>query len=128
MLTAVAGDSLGRVMDTQEPMKMAAAEALYHTTNGAPFSLLTITDLSDQPVMQIRVPHVLSLIEDLSWNGQVPGIDNIQAADAAKYGPGSYVPDDLAHLLVLPGDGRRRDPHDPARRLGDVPRLAQEAR
>ncbi|MGD0742814.1 MAG: cytochrome ubiquinol oxidase subunit I [Acidimicrobiales bacterium] len=92
VLTAVAGDSLGRVMDTQEPMKMAAAEALYHTTNGAPFSLLTITDLSDQPVMQIRVPHVLSLIEDLSWNGQVPGIDNIQAADVAKYGPGSYVP------------------------------------
>ena len=92
VLTAVAGDSLGRVMDTQEPMKMAAAEGLYHTANGAPFSLLTITNLSDQPVVQIRVPHVLSLIEDLSWNGQVPGIDNIQAADVAKYGPGSYVP------------------------------------
>ncbi len=92
VLTAVAGDSLGRVMDTQEPMKMAAAEALYHTTNGAPFSLLTITDLSDQPVLQVRAPHVLSLIEDLSWNGQVPGIDNIQAADVAKFGPGSYIP------------------------------------
>ena len=92
VLTAVAGDSLGREMNTQEPMKMAAAEGLYHTTSGAPFSLVTITDLSDQPVVQIRVPHVLSLIDDLSWNGQVPGIDNIQAADVAKYGPGSYVP------------------------------------
>jgi cytochrome d ubiquinol oxidase subunit I len=28
----------------------------------------------------------------LSWNGQVQGINNIQAAEAAKYGPGSYVP------------------------------------
>ena len=71
---------------------MAAAEGLYRTANGAPFSLLTITNLSDQPVVQIRVPHVLSLIEDLSWNGQVPGIENIQTADVAKYGPGSYVP------------------------------------
>ncbi|HXZ82952.1 MAG TPA: cytochrome ubiquinol oxidase subunit I [Acidimicrobiales bacterium] len=92
LLTAVAGDSLGRVMDTQEPMKMAAAEANYHTTNGAPFSLLTIVNTSDKPVLQIGVPHVLSLIEDLSWNGQVPGIDNIQAADVAKFGPGSYIP------------------------------------
>jgi cytochrome d ubiquinol oxidase subunit I len=79
-------------MDTQEPMKMAAAEANYHTANGANFSLLSVGNLSDQPVFQIGVPHVLSLIEDLSWNGQVPGIDNIQGADAAKYGPGSYVP------------------------------------
>jgi cytochrome d ubiquinol oxidase subunit I len=92
VLTAVAGDSLGREMNTQEPMKMAAAEGLYHTTSGAPFSLVTITDLSDQPVLQVRVPHVLSLIDDLSWNGQVPGIDNLQAADVAKFGPGSYIP------------------------------------
>ncbi|MGP8163721.1 MAG: cytochrome ubiquinol oxidase subunit I [Acidimicrobiales bacterium] len=92
LLTAVAGDQLGRLMDTQEPMKMAAAEANYHTADGTSFSLLTIGNLSDQPVLQIGVPHVLSLIEDLSWNGQVPGIDNIQAADAARYGPGSYVP------------------------------------
>jgi cytochrome d ubiquinol oxidase subunit I len=92
ILTAVAGDSLGRLMDTQEPMKMAAAEANYHTTNGAPFSLLTIGNTSDKPVLQIGVPHLLSLIENLSWNSRVPGIDNLQTADVAKYGPGSYVP------------------------------------
>jgi cytochrome d ubiquinol oxidase subunit I len=79
-------------MDTYEPMKMAAAEALYNTKAGASFSLLTIGNMKGQPLFQIRVPHLLSLIADLSWNGTVQGINNIQAADVAKYGPGSYTP------------------------------------
>jgi cytochrome d ubiquinol oxidase subunit I len=79
-------------MDTQQPMKMAAAEALYNTKQGASFSLLTIGNLAGKPIFQIRVPHLLSLIADLSWNGQVLGINQVQAAEAAKYGAGSYVP------------------------------------
>jgi cytochrome d ubiquinol oxidase subunit I len=92
VLTAVAGDAQARLMDSQQPMKMASAEALYQTRDGASFSLLTVGNLSGKPVFQIRVPHLLSLIADLSWNGQVRGIDQVQAAEAAKYGPGSYVP------------------------------------
>jgi len=92
ILTSVAGDAQARLMDSQQPMKMASAEALYQTKSGASFSLLTIGDLSGKPVFQIRVPHVLSMIADLSWNGQVRGIDQIQQAETAKYGPGSYVP------------------------------------
>jgi len=91
-LTGIAGDSQARLNETQQPMKLAAAEALYHTTDGASFSLLTIGDLSGKPTFQIRVPHLLSLISDLSWNGTVVGIDNAQAAEAHRYGPGSYVP------------------------------------
>lgn len=34
----------------------------------------------------------MSLIATLSWNGQVQGINNIQAAEVAKHGAGSYVP------------------------------------
>ena len=71
------------------------------------------------------MPHLLSLIADLSWNGQVAGINQLQAADAAKYGAGSYVAGALADLLDLPGDGRRRGADHPARRLGGVARLAQ---
>jgi len=92
ILTCVAGDAQARLMDTQQPMKMAAAEALYQTKDGASFSLLTIGNLKGNPVLQIRVPHLLSLIADLSWNGQVSGINQVQAAEAAKYGAGSYVP------------------------------------
>ena len=38
------------------------------------------------------MPHLLSLIADLSWNGQVAGINQLQAADAARYGAGNYSP------------------------------------
>jgi cytochrome d ubiquinol oxidase subunit I len=92
VLTAIAGDFQARLLDVQQPMKMAAAEALYNTQNGASFSLLTIGNLSGQPVFQIRVPHLLSLIADMSWNGQVVGINQMQAAEAAKYGAGNYAP------------------------------------
>ena len=92
VLVAVTGDLQARLMDIQQPMKMAAAEALYNTQNGASFSLLTIGNLSGQPVFQIRVPHLLSLIADLSWNGQVVGINQMQATETAKYGAGNYAP------------------------------------
>ena len=45
-------------------MKMAAAEAVYRTQNGASFSLLTIGNLSGQRIFQIRISHLLSLIND----------------------------------------------------------------
>jgi len=92
ILAAVTGDLQARLMDVQQPMKMAAAEALYNTQNGASFSLLTIGNLSGQPIFQIRVPHLLSLIADLSWNGQVLGMNQVQAAEAARYGAGNYTP------------------------------------
>ena len=88
----VTGDLQARLMDEQQPMKMAAAEALYNTKDGASFSLLTIGDLSGQPLFQVRVPHLLSLIADMSWDGKVAGINQTQAAEAARYGPGSYEP------------------------------------
>jgi cytochrome d ubiquinol oxidase subunit I len=88
----VTGDIQARLMDTQQPMKMAAAEAVYRTQNGASFSLLTIGNLSGQPIFQIRIPHLLSLIATLSWNGRVDGITQVQQAEALRYGPGSYVP------------------------------------
>ena len=92
VLVIVTGDIQARLMDTQQPMKMAAAEAVYHTADGASFSLLTIGNLSGQPIFQIRIPHLLSLIATLSWNGRVTGITQVQQAEAARYGPGSYVP------------------------------------
>jgi cytochrome d ubiquinol oxidase subunit I len=92
VLVIVTGDVQARLMDTQQPMKMAAAEAVYRTQRGASFSLLTIGNLSGQPIFQIRIPHLLSLIATLSWDGKVDGITQVQQAEAAHYGPGSYVP------------------------------------
>ena len=90
--TIFLGDSQGKQMETQQPMKMAAAEALYNTTNGASFSLLTIGDLSGNPIFQIRVPHILSVLATNTWSGKVDGIHQLQAQSTKKYGKGSYVP------------------------------------
>ncbi len=90
--TIFLGDSQGKQLETQQPMKMAAAEALYTTQHGASFSLLTIGDLAGNPIFQIRVPHILSVLATNTWNGKVDGIHQLQAAAERRYGAGSYVP------------------------------------
>ena len=87
------GDWTSRIMTQQQPMKMAAAEALYDTTDNAPFSLLTIGTLDgSRPVYQIDLPSVLSLLSTGDANGVVKGVANIQAEYTAKYGEGDYIP------------------------------------
>ena len=88
LVTAVAtmflGDNQAKEMETQQPMKMAAAEALYNTQSGASFSLLTIGNLTGNPVFQIRVPHILSVLATNTWDGKVKGINQIQKQAAAE--------------------------------------------
>jgi len=90
--TAFLGDSQAKLLEKQQPMKMAAAEALYNTESGASFSLLTIGDLGDNPIFQIRLPHILSVLATNTWNGKVQGINQLQKKATAEYGAGSYVP------------------------------------
>ncbi|MEV0901120.1 cytochrome ubiquinol oxidase subunit I [Actinoplanes sp. NPDC049802] len=92
-VTAISGDHLGKVMTAVQPMKMAAAEALYETTGAAPFSVFAIGELGhDRPFFSIEIPGLLSFLGTGSFDGTVQGIDDLQAAYAAQYGPGSYVP------------------------------------
>jgi cytochrome d ubiquinol oxidase subunit I len=88
--TALTGDRLGKVITQVQPMKMAAAEALYTTTSGAPFSLVTIA--KPLPAFSIDIPGLLSILAKGSPGATVQGINDLQAQYAARYGPGSYVP------------------------------------
>ncbi len=95
ILTGAFGHSQGVLMETQQPMKMAAAEALYHTTDGASLSIFAVGPFEHFPKRlntDIRIPHLLSIIGTASWNGQVKGVDQLQAEYVRKYGPGDYVP------------------------------------
>jgi cytochrome d ubiquinol oxidase subunit I len=95
LATMAFGDGQARLMYKQQPMKMAAAEALYNTTKAAPFSVFATSSLTRHPAhlsKDIAIPHVLSLIATLSWNGTVKGINQVNAAEQKKYGPGDYVP------------------------------------
>src|SRR6266568_5029017 len=91
--TIVTGDIQAKLMTMYQPMKMAAAEALYHTAQPAPFSLFTIGTLNgSKPVFQVTLPKVLSFLATGNFNGQVKGIDNLQSLYSQVYGPGSYTP------------------------------------
>jgi cytochrome d ubiquinol oxidase subunit I len=91
--TALTGDHLGKVITQVQPMKMAAAEALYSTTTGAPFSVFAIGNPDGgKPFFSLEVPWLLSILAKGSPTATVQGIDDLQAQYAAQYGPGSYVP------------------------------------
>jgi len=90
----VSGHIQGQVMTRQQPMKMAAAEALYHTEKPASFSLFTIGSLNGKKeIYSLRVPRVLSFLATGSFSGKVEGINEIQSEYQQLYGPGSYTPD-----------------------------------
>lgn len=93
VMIAVTGDWTARIMTEQQPMKMAAAEALYETKVNAPFSLLTIGTLDQsRPVFQLDIPGVLSFMSTGDVNGVVKGINDLQAQYKQQYGPGDYKP------------------------------------
>ena len=89
----ISGDVIGKVMTEQQPMKMAAAEALYETTESAPFSLFTIGTLDgSRSVFQIDVPSVLSFLATGDFKSTVQGVNNLQTQYEKTYGPGNYTP------------------------------------
>jgi cytochrome d ubiquinol oxidase subunit I len=89
----VSGDIQARIMTEQQPMKMAAAEALYTTSAPASFSLFTIGSLDgSEELFSVRIPGVLSFMATGSFDGEVEGINDIQAAEEARFGPGDYTP------------------------------------
>ena len=93
IFVGISGDLTSRVMTQQQPMKMAAAEALYDTTSSAPFSLLTIGSLDgSRSVFQIDIPSVLSFLSTGDFKGVVEGVNDLQAKYESQYGPGSYKP------------------------------------
>jgi len=93
VFVGISGDLSSRVMTTQQPMKMAAAEALYSTTESAPFSLLTIGSLDgSRSVFQIDIPSVLSFLSTGNFKGVVEGVNDLQAKYEKQYGPGDYKP------------------------------------
>ncbi|GAB2584489.1 cytochrome ubiquinol oxidase subunit I [Paractinoplanes abujensis] len=89
----ITGDLQARIMTEQQPMKMAAAEALYDTSKPASFSIFTIGSLDgDEELASVRIPSLLSFMATGSPSGEVEGINNLQTEYAEKYGPGDYKP------------------------------------
>ena len=80
VFTIASGDLQGKVMTSTQPMKMAAAEALYETSQPASFSIFTIGTLNgSRELFSVRIPHVLSFLATADPDGKVTGINNLVA-------------------------------------------------
>ena len=90
---AFSGHFQAQLVAKQQPMKTAAAEALWETERGAGFSLFAVGDVENgRNHINVQLPHLLSVLTTNTWNGEVQGINDIQAEYEQRYGPGSYIP------------------------------------
>ncbi|MGN6445987.1 cytochrome ubiquinol oxidase subunit I [Amnibacterium sp.] len=85
---AVTGDAQGKLMFQQQPMKMAAAEALCES--GTDFSVLSIGDVASRDCSTIRpvivVPGLLSFLATGNTTTTVPGVQQLVPVYQQRYG------------------------------------------
>lgn len=93
LLVILNGHSQAQHMVESQPMKMAAAEALWETEQPASMSLFAIPSQSNQKdYLSVRVPYVLSILAHNNTTARVEGIKNIQQEYSQKYGEDNYIP------------------------------------
>ncbi|MFC2029110.1 cytochrome ubiquinol oxidase subunit I [Chloroflexota bacterium] len=92
-LVGLTGHSQGQYVFRAQPMKMAAAEAMWETEEPASLSLFTLGTLDGrQEIFSIRLPAVVSLLTCNNLTCRVEGMDELQARYEEAYGPGDYLP------------------------------------
>ena len=93
LLVAGVGHAQGQHLGDEQPMKMAAAEALWETEAPAPLALVAINDEEKgENTFEIAVPNALSFMMHNSFTGEVKGIHELQAEMVAEHGEGNYIP------------------------------------
>ena len=134
-LALFVGSELGVVEGTYQPMKIAAAEALWQTCDShCAFSLFQIGGgkNDETPTQIFEVPDLLSILATNHVDGTVQGLNNLNAQYQKEYGPGDYIPNVFIQYWSiarhgLPGLGRLRlrpvgslAPLPPPARKGEV--------
>ena len=76
-LQIISGDASARAVAQLQPAKLAAMEALYHTTAGAPLTIGGIPNNATQTTSYaIEIPKGLSFLVSWNFNTTVPGLDS----------------------------------------------------
>ncbi len=103
--TVITGDVQGKVMTDVQPMKMAAAEALYDSVpegEGAPFSIIHVgTWDGTEEVWAITVPKLLSYLSTGTLDGAVEGINDLQAEYQVTYA-GNEITEQDDYRPIIP--------------------------
>jgi cytochrome d ubiquinol oxidase subunit I len=95
LLQLVVGNRFGAAVTSAQSMKIAASEAQWDTCQPCGFSLFQIggfTASDPTPSFSITIPRLLSYMATGSFNGQVQGLNQLQAQEQRQYGRGNYMP------------------------------------
>jgi len=93
ILVAIIGHFQGQFLVQHQPLKMAAAEALWETEEPAGFALVAgIDEQGESNSFELKIPAMLSFLSFNNFTGKVQGINELQAEAVQQFGPGDYVP------------------------------------
>ena len=110
LLQLIVGNRFGEAVTSAQSMKIAASEAQWNTCEPCGFSVFQIggfTAEDETPSFSITIPRLLSYMATGSFNGEVQGLNQLQAQEQSQYGPGQLHAECPSHLLVDAGDGLR---------------------
>jgi len=89
------GDAQGQALVEDQPMKMAATEGICDAGSGVGFTIIalpTFSDDCDAMTHVIEVPKLASFLFTHDVEGEIRGVNDLQAEYEDLYGPGDYSP------------------------------------
>lgn len=81
LLQLITGDMSGKIAGKYQPSKMAAFEGIYQTQKGAPLGVIGYVDPTEQKVVGIEIPKMLSFLLHGDFNAEVTGLDKFPKKD-----------------------------------------------
>ncbi len=79
---------------TANPMKLSSIEALWETSDPAPFAIVAdINQKAGRNDSEIAIPYLFTFMVHNSLSGEIKGINELQRDAVEKYGSGYYIPD-----------------------------------
>src|SRR5699024_4010916 len=93
-LTMFTGHLPAQYIVEAQPMKLAAAEAQWHTSEDpAPCAGFAKIDSENREnSAELKIPAILSFFAYNKFSGSLEGLNELQAKYEEKYGPGDYIP------------------------------------
>jgi len=78
LLAFPTGDQQAAMVARYQPATLAAMEALFNTTEGAPMAIIGQPDVENQRLDNpLQVPNALSFLTTRNWQGKVAGLNSI---------------------------------------------------
>jgi cytochrome d ubiquinol oxidase subunit I len=104
---SLVGHLQGQIMTDQQPMKMAAAEALWDTEDHADFSLFAYANLDaghgnrGKNSVNVSIPNGLSILAENHPGATVKGINDVADSEASQYGPKTGLTNPASYIPVV---------------------------